>query len=353
MIDRGETIVASTISARQSATSEHIIFLTETERIRVEFGVGQVELGRSNIKLATEQQLVEAVIAALCAAFYLRPDQFETRLVISELPENPKLGAVSLAVKVRDSSELDLDSKAIGDFCTAELVKLMPEVVRVAGVMATTPTAPMRLDAGSTAPMDRAAEEVHDRAEVAREVMAEELLKRVGGKRTLKQISISAGGERYKFDSIIPIPQRTPTKSTICRLVGHVNALNRRPSQVELCAKDQADSGEEAKMLMMYKSGPNGEVPAKLLSLLSQPPSVKIRFRVRRVVEEGMGSVKIKDTLIGWRIQRQSPDHEAWEHDQAAFNHAPPRTSGAISSTARLQSVPTDSESVPAQFAAG
>ena len=30
--------------------NDHIIFLTETERIRVDFGEGQVELGRSNIK---------------------------------------------------------------------------------------------------------------------------------------------------------------------------------------------------------------------------------------------------------------------------------------------------------------
>lgn len=333
--------------------NDHIIFLTETERIRVDFGEGQVELGRSNIKLTTEQQLVEGVIAALCAAFDLRPDHFETKLVISELPDDPKLGAVSLAVKVRTSPELDLDPKAIGDFCTAELVKLMPEVVRVARVLATAPPAPIRPDAISTGSMDHAVGGVHDRAQVAREVMAQELLKRVGGKRTLKQISISAGGERYNFDSIIPLPQRRPTKPTICRLIGHVNALHRRPFQVELCVKDEAGGGGETKMLMMYKSGPNGEVPAKLSSLLSQPPSAKIRFRVRRVVEEGMGGARIKDTLVGWRVQRQSPDDKASEHDQTAINHAPLRTSAMEPLSAGLQSVPIDCVSAPAHFAAG
>ena len=339
--------------------NDHIIFLTETEHVQVNFRDGEVELGRTQIKLAMERQVVEGVIAALCSAFGLSSDCFETKIVIRQLPTKPELGTVSLAVKLSRPQGPKLDAKDIARFCTEELVKRMDAVLHATTDMGVaTPASVARIGDGSagsngqTIGSTMVGEASNDRGDVARRKLAEELVERLAGRSSLKKVALSSGDSRYNFAAAIPKRQRRERELTRHYVYGCINALHRKSSQVELYVEDQADGSKDTKTLMMYRSDGTNRTLCSLADLFHHPSSMKIRFDFERVVEDGPGG-RIKDTLIDWHLPSQAVVSAAKEFDQPAINPAPPQKSAMEPSSAELRSVPSGCVSSPAQFAAG
>ena len=319
----------STRRAEDPAPDEPLIFLTEKSTVALRMTSGRTEVSRSEINLSNERALVECVIRALCQTFDLKLNGFQHYIVISQSRNDPDRGTIGVAAKYLGAMKEEL-APMLRAFCDQEIVKQMNRVVATCQQIASerrsfcaepssdqTDKALAHSDDPSVA-QSQAIEA--QQGDVARSALAEELVRRLGGRAVHTPFEVISGESRHVIDCAIPAPPTVVEAGARLSVTGYLDALSRSRARLEFQELD-AEGKKGKRYTVDYKFD---EYTLKRLSALFRvDPAVVVTMHMdktdKRSLDDRTGS---SFTLAHWEV---AEPYRRYSEPERLTTDAPPR----------------------------
>jgi len=315
--------------AEDPAPDEPLIFLTEKSMVALRMTSGRTEVSRSEINLSNERALVDCVIRALCQTFDLKLKGFHHYIVISQSKHDPDRGTIGVAAKYLGARKDEL-AFALREFCDQEIVKHMDRVVAACQQIASEPrslhagaavSASTSSTRGSDPSVAQSQVSEEQQGEVARSALAEQLVRRLGGRTVHAPFEVISGESRHVIDCAIPAPPTVVEVGARLSVTGYLDALSRSRPKLEFQGLD--GEGKKGKRYVVdYKY--DERTLKRLSALFRVDPAVVVTLHMDKTDRKSPdGRISSSFTLAHWEV---AEPYQRYSEPERLTTDAPPRT---------------------------